>query len=156
MVKEQGRGITTTIRYYLLPVQITIQSVYFVIMWLNGILDRNEISENYSQKEIVTGRHLDLKNNCKVVFVSYEESHGDPKVTNNTRPITHEYIFLGPNINLQGNQKILCINSGRLLKIENIIPMVEPYRVIIKMNYLCMKSKIEKYRRKMEFLNNIK
>ena len=43
MIKEWLRGIINTLPYYFLPDQITTRLVYFMIMWLNALSDRNGI-----------------------------------------------------------------------------------------------------------------
>ena len=80
------------------------------------------------------------------------EAHSDPRVTNIMNPITHECISLGPKGNIQVTQNLLCLDTGRVLKIINIIIMVAPDQVIRKVNYWCKKSKIEQHRKILESL----
>ena len=84
------------------------------------------------------------------------EAHDDPTVTNNINPGTHEYIYLGPTINIKGAQKVFCLDTGRVLKTISIIPMVASEQVIIKVNDRCNKSNMEKYGRILEILNRNK
>ena len=70
---------------------------------------------------------MDFKKHCKVVFGSYVKSHDDPKLTNNIKPRTNECIYLEQTINLQGTQKVFCIDMVRVLTIIKVIPMLAPY-----------------------------
>ena len=52
-------------------------------------------------------------------------------------PRTHELIALRTNRNIQGKQKVFCLNSGRVLKRINIIPVIALDRII---NIVSMKE----------------
>ena len=87
---------------------------------------------------------MDSKSHCKVASRSYVESHQDTTKTNNTNPRTHKFISLIPKGNIQGTQKFFFLNIGRVLPKRDIILMVAPDQVIIKVNDCCKNSIIEK------------
>ena len=66
---------------------------------------------------------------------SYVESHKNLTVINNIDPITHEYIPLGPTINLQGTQNHLFLYMGVVLNKRKIIHLLEPEQIIRKLNH---------------------
>ena len=86
-------------------------------------------------------------------FGSYVEAHDDPTVTNDMTPSTHESIALGPTGNMQGTQKVFCINTGKVLKRRKITEFPLPSRVINKVNNWGKRSKIEEYGNKLVFLD---
>ena len=139
MVKEHGICVIKTLPYACLLAQITVLLVYVVIMWLSYIPARNLVSEQYLTIEIFTGSCLDFKKHCKVVFGSYVEEHKNLVVTNNTTPITYEFISLEPTGNLQRTQKVFCLNTQQVLKLRKIETMVEP-DIIIKLVNSCPKG----------------
>ena len=60
-VTECGRVIVNTLPHYYLTPYITIHLIYFIVMWLNSLQDGEEISQEYSPREIVTGQHRTSK-----------------------------------------------------------------------------------------------
>ena len=99
-------------------------------MWVNSLPSGKCIYHKYSPREIVTGQHLDFKKHFRVVYGLYVEDHDDPNRTNNMSPRTHECISLVPTRNIQVTQKVFCMNSGGVLKIRNIVPMISSDRII--------------------------
>ena len=65
-----------------------------------------------------------------MVLGSYVKDHDDQNITNNMSPRTHEYISLGPTVNIQGTQKVFCLNSGMVLKRINIFFMISSDQII--------------------------
>ena len=49
--------------YY--PKMFVIHCIYFCVMILNGAIADNGISDKYSPREIVLGREIDFKKDCK-------------------------------------------------------------------------------------------
>ena len=142
-IKDHGRLIFNKLPYSYLPSYITIHMVYFIVMWLNPLLYGKCICQKYSPREIVTGWHLGIKKPYRVVIGLYVEAHGDPNITNNMTLRTHEYITLGPTINIQGTHKVFCLDSGKVLKRIKIIPVVAKYRIINKVDGWGDKSRRE-------------
>ena len=114
------------------------------------------VSQNYYPKEIVTGQHIDFKNHCRGVCGWYVEAQYDPNITNNMTPRTHECIALLPNRNIQGTQKVFCMNSGIFLKRINITPMIASDQIIKIVKYWGKKSRREKYGKAIYILNSNK
>ena len=67
-------------------------------------------------------------------FGKYVKSRGDYEVTNDVTPRTHEAISLGTSGNLQGTHKILCLETGLVLKqqVDTVLIMLD--QVIKKIN----------------------
>ena len=65
-----------------LPKQVIIHLIYFVVMWINGGPNKNGSSQVYSPREIVTGKMLEYKLQCKANFGQYANAHIDPDKTN--------------------------------------------------------------------------
>ena len=114
-------------------------------MCLNVRSSRNEISLKYSPREILTEFYLDFKNHFKVVFRSYMEARDDSNNTKNMYPSNCGFIFLIPTVNLQGTQKVFCLNTVRVQNSRNIVPIIAPDQVINKVNDWCKNSKIDHY-----------
>ena len=62
------------------------------------------------------------------------EVHNKPTVINDIPPKTHECIALGPTLNMQGTQKVFCLDMGRVLQRSDIIPMLDLNRVTMEVN----------------------
>ena len=146
----------STLPFSHLHKQIVIHLVYFVVLWLNAFPAKSGISGKLSPREIVTHKKLDYDKHCQVNFGSYVEAHNDPDITYDMMPRTHESIALGPSGNMQGTQKVFCINTGRVLKWRKITEYPLPTRVITKVNNWGKRSKKEEYGNKLAFLNRHK
>ena len=53
-------------------------------------------------------------------------------------------------------QKVFCLNTGQVLRIGKIIPMVAPDIIINKVNGWCKRSKMEHYRQNLDLVNRNK
>ena len=53
------------------------------------------------------------------------DTHDEPKTTNNMYLRTHECIELRPTGKIKGTQKVFFLNSGRVLNILKITPMID-------------------------------
>ena len=60
--------------------------------------------------------------------------HNDPKISNRISPRTNEYIALGPTGNIQGTNKLLYLNAGKVIKRRHIISVILTDQVINKVN----------------------
>ena len=69
---------------------------------------------------------MEFKKHCKVVFGLYAEAHDDAKEKTKGKPRNDECIALVPTKNLQGTQKVICINMVRVTNIGNTTPIVAP------------------------------
>ena len=94
--------------YKFFQTMVVIHMVYFICMMINGVIAENGISEKFSPREIVLGRAIDFKKDCRVPFGLYVEASRDDVVTNTTRDCTHACITLGPSGNIQGS--VMCFD----------------------------------------------
>ena len=58
-IKEPGRSISTVLPYTTLTTQVVIHLIYYVVMFLNAMPAKNDISDTILLREIVTRRRLD-------------------------------------------------------------------------------------------------
>jgi hypothetical protein len=155
-LKERARCVVSDLPYTVLPMQMVIHLVYFVVLWLNAFPNKQGISENLSPREIVTRKKISFVKHCKALFGSYVEATEDADITNDMKPRTRECIALGPTGNRQGSQKVLCLRTGTVLTRRRIDEYPMPNRVIKKVNDLGRRSKRERFGRDLEFLNRKK
>ena len=68
---------------------------------------------------------MDFKKNCLCEFGKYVEFRGDDMVTNNIKPRTHGEISLGPSGNVQEAHKVLCLETGLVIKrhVNTVVPV---------------------------------
>ena len=119
-------GFTTLLPFLVLPKQVVIHQVYYVIIFLNCEIFQNGISATLSPREIVLRRRLDwLKHCCSagvpLKFGEYVKTHEDPGTTNTMRSHTFLGIYLGPTGNLQGTKKVFDLNTGAMKKPRSVI-----------------------------------
>ncbi len=67
-VKERGRGLMNTLPYTRMPPRMVLELIYFCVMWLNAVPNKNGISEEYSPREVVVRQRLSYKKHCQVPF----------------------------------------------------------------------------------------
>ena len=118
-IKESARCIVSEMRRVnikVLPKQVIIHLIYFVVMWINGGPNENGISQVYSLREIVTEKTLGYKLHCKANFGQYVHVRIDPDKTNSMQNRTCPGIYLGPTGNMQGTVKVLDLNTGKVKK----------------------------------------
>ena len=58
-IKEHGQSISTVLPYTTLPKQLVIHLIYYVVMFLNAMPSKADISNTISPREIVMRRRLD-------------------------------------------------------------------------------------------------
>ena len=115
-----------------MPDQAIIHLVYFVVLWINGFVSANSVSETYSPWELVTGMKLDFNKHCKVQFRAYIEASFDDEFTNTLKEQTHSCISLGTSGNLQGSIKCLDLETGGVVKRRTVKVLPMPERVVIR------------------------
>ena len=114
------------------------------------------ISRRLSPRDIVTGRRVEYKKHCQVLFGTYVQAVEDADITNNMKLWSRDYIALGPSGNLRGSQKVFCLNTGQGLKRRTIHEFPMPDRTVERMNQSGIRFKRETYGRKLQFLNRSK
>ena len=127
---ERSHRTVSELPYNILPTQMVIHLVYFVVLWLNSFPDKNEISDILSPREIITRKKIELKKHGKALFGSYVEASEDANITDDMKSRTRECIALGPTGNRQGSQKVLCLRTGTVLTRPWIVEYLMPNRVI--------------------------
>ena len=158
-IKESARCTVSEMRRVeikVLPKQVIIHLIYFVIMWLNGGPNENGISQVYSPREIVTGRTLEYKLHCKANFGQYVHAHHDPDKTNGMQNRTFPGIYLGPTGNMQGTVKVLDLNTGRVKKPKTFTEVPMPASVVKLVNDWGKKYQKTERKESIEFRNRNK
>jgi hypothetical protein len=152
-VKECTRGVIATLPFENIPRCMKIESIYFVVFWLNAFPVRSRVSMVHSPWELLVQWKLDYKRHCWVVPGTYCEVHNKPLPLNTMVARTHEGIAVEPTGNLQGSVKFFCLKTGRILKWRLFTPLPMLDRVIKRVNYI---GKREKQGRAFRFLNQRK
>ncbi len=105
VAKERSCGILSTLPYEILPKQLVIHLIYYVVTFLDCGVAKNGVSDTPSSREIVLRLKLDWVKHCTskeepLEFGKYVEAHEDPNITNTPHPRTYPSIYLGltPNI----------------------------------------------------------
>lgn len=151
-IKERARSVLAELHYSYFPTQMIIHLIYHVVLWLNATTFK---LGNYSAREFITGRTLDINLHCQAPFGSYIEPSEDPSITNTMSWRTEPSIALGSVGNISGTQKVLGLISGQVRRRRNIANRVLPCpdSIIRMVNDLAIKNKLEKYGRKLQFLD---
>jgi hypothetical protein len=111
-----------------------IESVYFMVLWMNTFPVKSGVSNKISLRELLLRWRLNYKKHCRVEPGTYCEVHDEPTPMNTMTPRTHKAIAMGPTGNLQGSVKFYCIYTGQVLKHRSFTPMPMPDHVIQQVN----------------------
>ena len=84
--------------------------VYFVILMLSVVPNKQEVSELLSPRTLITGRKFDFGTRSKVLFGAYVEASTNANITNDMKSRTHPCVGIGPSGNMQGLLKCFDIN----------------------------------------------
>ena len=155
-VKVRARCVISDLRvagFMYLHKMIVVHCVYFVVMMINAVPANLGISENFSPREIVTGRKIDMKKDCRALFGAYVEASRDADVTNTMAERTHSCISLGPSGNLQGSLKCFDLITGKVIVRRTFRTIPIPDRILKLVNRWGKTSRSEQYGNKLEFLN---
>ena len=161
VVKERARSISSTLPYAVLPKQIVIHLIYYVVTFLNCSVAENGVSDTLSPREIVLRRKLDWIKHCTskgeaLEFGEYVEAHEDPDITNTPRSRTYPSIYLGPTTNIQGTKKVFDLKTGVVKKPRTVTRFPCPDRVITLVDTWGRRYQKEERKNKLEFLNRKK
>ena len=140
-VKERVRSIASTLPYAVLPKQVVIHMVDYVVTFLNCGISTNGVSDTLSPREIVLRRKLDWVKHCTskgepLEFGEYVEAHEDPDITNTPRSRTYPGIYLGPTTNIQGTKKVFDLKTGVVKKPQTVTQFPCSDRVIALVDML--------------------
>ena len=86
VIKEQHRALMATLPFDSLPGRILIESIAFIVMWLNAFPSKNSSSFHFSPRAILTNTTLDWKHHCQVPFGSYCQVYMDTAPHNSPMP----------------------------------------------------------------------
>ena len=140
LVKERVRCYTSLLPFPLIPQLVIVHIVYNVIMWLNPFPPKNGITRGFSPRELVTGRTLDFRKDCRADVGAYVEASPDHIVTNTNIDRTDSCIALGPSGNRQGSVKCLNLDNGKVLVRRTVRKMPWPDDLPKKVNVLAKKN----------------
>ena len=158
-VKVRARCVISDLRvagFMYLHKMIVVHCVYFVVMMINAVPADLGVSQTFSPREIVTGRKIDMKKDCRALFGAYIEASRDADITNTMAERTHSCISLGPSGNLQGSLKCFDLITGKVIVRRTIKVLPIPDRILKLANRWGKTSRSEQYGNKLEFLNRHK
>ena len=95
-MKEWTWDIWITLSLNKVPVQILIEIILFVVLWLNAFPPDSRIHQTYYPREIIMDRNLGHTKHFRVYFGTYAETHDDATPTKTVAERSKEAIFLGP------------------------------------------------------------
>ena len=150
-IKGRCRGVIATLKYAVLPRQVVIHLIYFVVMWLNNTPNKLGISEKWSPRKIMTKTRLTWDTHCKADFGCAVEARGDYNTTNNQVERTFTGVYLGPTGNRQGTVKVFDIATGKVKKPRKITPFPMPDSFIATVNKWGRRNQKEAQRARLEF-----
>ena len=130
-IKERARCVVSMLPYTMLPKQMVIHLIYYVVLLINAFPAAKGISERYSPREIITQRVLEYGRSLPdVIFGTYVEGHHDHDVTNTQEWRTFPGIYLGQVGNIQGSKKIFDLKTGIVKSVSRMDVFPMPDRVI--------------------------
>jgi hypothetical protein len=91
-MKVRARCVILDLRvagFLYLHKMIVVHCVYFVVMMMNAVPANLGILQTFSPREIVTGRKIDMKKDCRALFGAYIEASRDADITNTMAERTH-------------------------------------------------------------------
>jgi hypothetical protein len=88
-VKEQRRGLLGTLLFQHLPRHMNIEFIYFMVLWLNALPVKNEISSVFLLRGLLVQWRMDYSKHCRVLPGTYCDVHDEPSPSNMMMPWTH-------------------------------------------------------------------
>jgi len=152
-IKERGRSISTVLPYTVLPKQVVIHLICYVVMFLNAMSTKTGISDTISPREIVTRHRLDWNKHYTREFGEYVEAHIDPAITNTPNSRTFTGIYLGITGNIQGTKKVLDLEAGIAKKPRSVTVLPMPDHISSQVSAWGKKYQEGEKKNKLEFLN---
>ena len=121
VVKERMRGVYGGLPYDRMNSRMIVYLRKYVVMVINAFPPNSVLSRTYSPCNIITGKELDFKNQCRCPFGAYIKYHDDRNVTNLMIDRNQGAICLGPTGNLQGYYAFLYLLTGRKITCNQFI-----------------------------------
>ena len=96
-------------------------------MWINDIPRKSGAVQGIAPRELVTGRTVNYKRDCRAYIGGYVKVSTDAIVTNDNMPRTHSCIALDPSGNRQGSVKCFDLETVKVFvrRTINQIPWPE-------------------------------
>jgi hypothetical protein len=111
VLKERARAVRSTLPFKRLPARMIIELIGFVTLWLNDFPPKSGVLDTFRPRTIMTGTSLSCKQNCKVPFGVYVETHEENNPSNTMVERTRGSICLGPSSNSQGSYTFFCLRT---------------------------------------------
>ena len=132
LIKERMRCTTSDFPFNPIPRLVLIHIVYTCVMCINAIPRKAGMVKGISPRELVTGRTVDYKRDCRACMGGYVEASTGAIVTNYNTPRTHSCIALGPSGNRQGSVKCFDLETGKVVVRRTVNHIPWPERIIDK------------------------
>ena len=92
LIKERIRCTTSGFTFNPIPRLVLIHVVYTCVMWINAIPRKSGAVQGISPRELITGRMVFYKRDCRACIGGYVEASTKAIVTNDNMPRTHSCI----------------------------------------------------------------
>jgi hypothetical protein len=112
------------------------------VFWLNVFPDKHGVSDVMSPRTIMTGKTIDYKRHCQIMFGAYAQVHEEHDNSLQTR--TTGAIALRPTGNEQGGMYFMSLETGRRLNRGHWNELPMPKDVIDRMHKMARRSYVAK------------
>ena len=130
LIMEHVRCTTSDFPFNPIPRLVLICVVYMCVMWLNAIPRKSGAVQGISPRELVTGRTVNYKKDCRACMGGYVEASTYTIFTNDNTPCTHSCISLGLSGDRQGSVKCFDLETGKFVVRRTINQIPWPERMI--------------------------
>lgn len=151
-IKNRSRSMKASLPYKALPKCVIKALLSNVVLWMNALQSNLGISKEFSPREIVLRRQLNVSRRAPYRFGSYGEAFEDPTTTNTMQERTSSCINLGPTGNFQGTHKFLCLTTGRVIKRRKFTELPMPDSMIRRVEALAAADR-QTRRQTLDFRN---
>ena len=152
-VKEHTRCATCDFPFDPIPKMVIIHLVYTICMWLNVSLLKLGVTGGLSPCELVTGRKVNYRRDCRDNFRAYLQASTDVVITNDWTPHSNCCISLVPSRNHQNLLKYFDLETGKVVLGRTFKHIPWPDRMIKKTRWWGCKNKSLMVKGNIKFLN---
>eukprot|EP00804_Cyclotella_cryptica_P021082 CCRYP_019384-RA/>CCRYP_019384-RA protein AED:0.40 eAED:0.40 QI:0/-1/0/1/-1/0/1/0/331 len=133
-IKERVRSMKADLPHEVLPNIMLKQMVLHAGLLLNAYVDKQEISNEYSPREIILRWQLRWDKHCKHQFGAYGQAYDDPSSTetNTQQARSRDVICLGPTGNMQGSYYFVDLSTKAVIKRRRFQELPVPDSIIKK------------------------
>ena len=110
--------------------RMTIDLVKHVVMLINTFPPKRGISTTYSHLKITTGKTLDWKILCKLIFDAYAQVNEYRNITNTMKERTQGAIYIGPTENVQVAYNFLLLRTRKKITRGKFTKVLKPTTVM--------------------------